>query len=154
MKAGDVVVYESTMYPDATEEVCVLVLERVSGLKFNQDFFCGYSAERTKPDDKHHRLLSIKRVTSGSTPELVIAVDALYQKIITAGTRKASSLNLPEGAKVIENIQPKPQIHLPTNLRPFVADLVSICSAYSKPSALSGTFRCFVPTWWANIFAG
>jgi len=105
LKAGDVVIYESTVYPGATEEVCVPVLEKFSGLKFNQDFFCGYSPERINPGDKEHRLPTIKKVTSGSTPEVATAVDQLYAQIITAGTHKASSIKVAEAAKVIENTQ-------------------------------------------------
>jgi UDP-N-acetyl-D-galactosamine dehydrogenase len=105
LKAGDVVIYESTVYPGATEEVCVPVLEKFSDLKFNQDFFCGYSPERINPGDKEHRLPTIKKVTSGSTPEVAEAVDQLYQEIITAGTYKASSIKVAEAAKVIENTQ-------------------------------------------------
>ena len=105
LKKGDVVIYESTVYPGATEEVCVPVLERESGLKFNQDFFCGYSPERINPGDKEHRLPTIKKVTSGSTPEVAEQVDQLYQQIITAGTHKASSIKVAEAAKVIENTQ-------------------------------------------------
>jgi len=105
LKAGDIVVYESTVYPGATEEVCVPVLEKVSGLQFNQDFFCGYSPERINPGDKEHRLPSIRKVTSGSTPEVADAVNALYAQIITAGTHKASSIRVAEAAKVIENTQ-------------------------------------------------
>jgi UDP-N-acetyl-D-galactosamine dehydrogenase len=105
IKAGDVVIYESTVYPGATEEVCVPVLKKFSGLKFNQDFFCGYSPERINPGDKEHRLPTIQKVTSGSTPEVAVAVDQLYQEIITAGTYKASSIKVAEAAKVIENTQ-------------------------------------------------
>ena len=105
LKAGDVVIYESTVYPGATEEVCVPVLERVSGLRFNRDFFCGYSPERINPGDKEHRLPTIRKVTSGSTPEVAEAVDALYREIVTAGTHKASSIKVAEAAKVIENTQ-------------------------------------------------
>jgi len=105
LKRGDIVIYESTVYPGCTEEVCVPVLEKVSGLKFNVDFFCGYSPERINPGDKQHRLPSIKKVTSGSTPEVAEKVDQLYRKIITAGTHKASSLKVAEAAKVIENSQ-------------------------------------------------
>lgn len=105
LKQGDIVIYESTVYPGATEEVCVPVLEKFSGLKFNQDFFCGYSPERINPGDKEHRLPSIKKVTSGSTPEAAEAVDQLYKQIITAGTHKASSIKVAEAAKVIENTQ-------------------------------------------------
>lgn len=105
LKRGDVVIYESTVYPGATEEVCVPVLEQHSGLRFNTDFFCGYSPERINPGDKEHRLPLIKKVTSGSTPEVATAVDALYAQIITAGTHKASSIRVAEAAKVIENTQ-------------------------------------------------
>jgi UDP-N-acetyl-D-galactosamine dehydrogenase len=105
LKKGDVVIYESTVYPGATEEVCVPVLERVSGLKFNADFFCGYSPERINPGDKEHRLPTIKKVTSGSTPAVADGVDALYAQIVTAGTHKASSIKVAEAAKVIENTQ-------------------------------------------------
>lgn len=105
LKVGDIVIYESTVYPGATEEVCVPVLERVSGLKFNEHFFCGYSPERINPGDKEHRLPSIKKVTSGSTPLVADEVDALYASIITAGTHKASSIKVAEAAKVIENTQ-------------------------------------------------
>lgn len=105
LKPGDVVIYESTVYPGATEEVCVPVLEQTSGLRFNRDFFCGYSPERINPGDQAHRLPSIKKVTSGSTPDVADAIDALYAQIITAGTHKASSIRVAEAAKVIENIQ-------------------------------------------------
>lgn len=105
LRPGDVVVYESTVYPGCTEEVCVPILEKVSGLKFNQDFFCGYSPERINPGDKEHRVTNILKVTSGSTPEAADFVDALYASIITAGTHKASSIKVAEAAKVIENTQ-------------------------------------------------
>ena len=105
LKVGDIVIYESTVYPGATEEVCVPVLEQFSGLKFNQDFYCGYSPERINPGDKQHRLTTIKKVTSGSTPDVAEEVDQLYMQIITAGTHKASSIKVAEAAKVIENTQ-------------------------------------------------
>ena len=105
LKAGDVVVYESTVYPGATEEVCVPILERVSGLTFNRDFHAGYSPERINPGDKQHRVTSIRKVTSGSTPEAADFVDALYASIIPAGTHRASSIKVAEAAKVIENTQ-------------------------------------------------
>jgi UDP-N-acetyl-D-galactosamine dehydrogenase len=105
LKAGDIVIYESTVYPGATEEVCVPILEKFSGLTFNTDFFCGYSPERINPGDKEHRLPTIKKVTSGSTPVVADEVDALYASIITAGTHKASSIKVAEAAKVIENTQ-------------------------------------------------
>lgn len=105
LKKGDIVIYESTVYPGCTEEDCVPVLERVSGLKFNEDFFCGYSPERINPGDKEHTVTKILKVTSGSTPEIADKVDALYGSIITAGTHKASSIKVAEAAKVIENSQ-------------------------------------------------
>jgi UDP-N-acetyl-D-galactosamine dehydrogenase len=105
LKKGDIVIYESTVYPGCTEEICVPVLEKVSGLKFNVDFFCGYSPERINPGDKQHRVSTIKKVTSGSTPEIAEKVDQLYKKIVIAGTHKASSIKVAEAAKVIENSQ-------------------------------------------------
>lgn len=105
LKRGDIVIYESTVYPGATEEDCVPVLERISGLVFNIDFFCGYSPERINPGDKTHRLTTITKVTSGSTPAIADAVNALYAQIITAGTYKAESIRVAEAAKVIENTQ-------------------------------------------------
>ena len=102
---GDIVIYESTVYPGATEEDCVPVLEQVSGLRFNEDFFCGYSPERINPGDKAHRLTTITKVTAGSTPEIAEVIDALYASIITAGTHRAPSIRVAEAAKVIENTQ-------------------------------------------------
>jgi UDP-N-acetyl-D-galactosamine dehydrogenase len=105
LKKGDIVIYESTVYPGATEEVCVPILEQQSGLKFNKDFYCGYSPERINPGDKEHRVTTIKKVTAGSTPEIATEVDELYQEIILAGTHKASNIKVAEAAKVIENTQ-------------------------------------------------
>jgi len=105
LKKGDVVIYESTVYPGATEEVCVPILEKQSCLTFNKDFYCGYSPERINPGDKEHRVTTIKKVTAGSTPEIATKVDKLYQEIIVAGTHKASSIKVAEAAKVIENTQ-------------------------------------------------
>ncbi len=105
LKPGDVAIYESTVYPGATEEVCVPILERESGLRFNVDFFAGYSPERINPGDQEHRVTTIRKVTSGSTPEVADFVDALYRRIITAGTHRASSIRVAEAAKVIENTQ-------------------------------------------------
>ena len=105
LKKGDIVVYESTVYPGCTEEICVPVLEKFSGLRFNKDFYCGYSPERINPGDKQHRLPSIKKVTSGSTPRIADVVNALYASIVTAGTHQASSIRVAEAAKVIENTQ-------------------------------------------------
>ena len=105
IKKGDIVVYESTVYPGATEEVCIPIIEKVSGLKFNQDFFAGYSPERINPGDKVNTLTRITKITSGSTPEIADVVDNLYSSIITAGTYRASSIKVAEAAKVIENTQ-------------------------------------------------
>ncbi|NEN76398.1 Vi polysaccharide biosynthesis UDP-N-acetylglucosamine C-6 dehydrogenase TviB [Pelistega sp. NLN82] len=105
LKKGDIVIYESTVYPGATEEVCVPILEKTSGLKYNVDFYAGYSPERINPGDKQHRVSTIKKVTSGSTPEIATLVNALYASIIVAGTHKASSIRVAEAAKVIENTQ-------------------------------------------------
>lgn len=105
LNPGDIVVYESTVYPGATEEVCIPVLEKISGLKFNQDFFAGYSPERINPGDKVNTLTKIKKITSGSIPEIAELVDQVYSSIITAGTHKASSIKVAEAAKVIENTQ-------------------------------------------------
>ena len=105
LKPGDIVVYESTVYPGCTEEDCVPVLERVSGLRFNHDFYAGYSPERINPGDKEHRVTTIQKVTSGSTPEVADLVDAVYASIVVAGTHKASSIKVAEAAKVIENTQ-------------------------------------------------
>ena len=105
LKKNDIVIYESTVYPGATEDVCVPILEKYSSLKFNKDFFCGYSPERINPGDKKHRLISIKKVISGSTPRVASKINKLYQKIIKAGTHVAPSIRVAEAAKVIENTQ-------------------------------------------------
>lgn len=105
LQKGGIVIYESTVYPGCTEEVCVPVLERVSGLRFNRDFFCGYSPERINPGDREHRLATIKKITSGSTPRTADFVAALYSSIVTAGTHQAASIRVAEAAKVIENTQ-------------------------------------------------
>ena len=105
LKRGDIVIYESTVYPGVTEDECVPVLEQISGLKFNQDFFAGYSPERINPGDKDHTVTKILKVTSGSTPEVADFVDSLYKSVITAGTHKATSIKVAEAAKVIENAQ-------------------------------------------------
>ena len=105
LKQGDVAIFESTVYPGATEEVCVPIMESVSGLTFNRDFFAGYSPERINPGDKEHRVSNIRKVTSGSTAEAADFVDALYRKVIKAGTHKASSIRVAEASKVIENTQ-------------------------------------------------
>ena len=105
LQKGDVVIYESTVYPGCTEEECVPVLEKYSGLKYNEDFYCGYSPERINPGDKEHRISTIKKVTAGSTPEVAALIDDLYREIITAGTHRAESIKVAEAAKVIENTQ-------------------------------------------------
>jgi len=105
LKMGDTVVYESTVYPGCTEEICVPILEKISGLKFNRDFFVGYSPERINPGDKQHRLTTIKKITAGSNPKSTDFVNELYGSIITAGTHKASSIKVAEAAKAIENTQ-------------------------------------------------
>jgi UDP-N-acetyl-D-galactosamine dehydrogenase len=105
LKKGDIVIYESTVYPGATEEECVPILEKVSGLKFNLDFYAGYSPERINPGDKQHRIKDIKKVTSGSSPEAADLIDELYQQVVVAGTHKATSIKVAEAAKVIENTQ-------------------------------------------------
>lgn len=123
LKPGDIVIYESTVFPGATEEVCVPVLERVSGLVFNEDFYAGYSPERINPGDKEHRVTTITKVTSGSTPAIAAEVDALYAGIITAGTHKASSIKVAEAAKVIENTQRDLNIALMNELAMIFARL-------------------------------
>ena len=105
LKKGDIVIYESTVYPGCTEEVCVPLLEESSNLKFNTDFYCGYSPERIVPGDKINTLTTIQKVTSGSTPEIATFVDDLYSSIITAGTFKAASMKVAEASKAIENAQ-------------------------------------------------
>ncbi|PII19762.1 UDP-N-acetyl-D-galactosamine dehydrogenase [Stenotrophomonas sp. LMG 10879] len=105
LRAGDLVIYESTVYPGTTEEVCVPLLEQGSGLRFNEDFYCGYSPERVSPGDRQRRLADIRKITSGSTPEVAVVVDGLYQRIITAGTFPVPSMRVAEAAKVVENIQ-------------------------------------------------
>lgn len=105
LRAGDLVIYESTVYPGTTEEVCVPLLEQGSGLRFNEDFYCGYSPERVSPGDRQRRLADIRKITSGSTPEVAAVIDQLYQRIITAGTFPAPSIRVAEAAKVVENIQ-------------------------------------------------
>jgi len=105
LKKGDIIIYESTVYPGCTEEVCVPILEKKSGLKFNVDFFCGFSPERVNPGDKVHTVVTIRKVTSGSTPQIAEIIDSMYREIIIAGTHKASSIKVAEAAKVIENSQ-------------------------------------------------
>jgi UDP-N-acetyl-D-galactosamine dehydrogenase len=128
LKPGDIVIYESTVYPGATEEVCVPILEKVSGLRYNQDFFCGYSPERINPGDKAHRLTDIVKITSGSTEETATRVDELYGSIITAGTYRAGSIAVAEAAKVIENTQRDVNIALVNELA-LIFDRLNINTA-------------------------
>jgi len=125
LKKGDIVIYESTVYPGVTEEVCVPELEKVSGLRFNEDFYCGYSPERINPGDKEHTVTKILKVTSGSTPEIARKVDALYRSIIEAGTHLAPSIKVAEAAKVIENTQRDVNIALMNELA-MIFDMMGI----------------------------
>jgi len=125
LKKGDIVIYESTVFPGATEEVCVPILEEASGLKFNEDFFCGYSPERINPGDKEHTVTKILKITSGSTPEIAKKVDELYKSIITAGTHLAPSIKVAEAAKVIENTQRDVNIALMNELA-LIFDMMNI----------------------------
>ncbi|KMQ75018.1 Vi polysaccharide biosynthesis UDP-N-acetylglucosamine C-6 dehydrogenase TviB [Marinobacter subterrani] len=145
LKKGDIVIYESTVYPGATEEVCVPVLEKVSGLVFNQDFFAGYSPERINPGDKEHRVATIMKVTSGSTPEIASEVDALYSSIITAGTHKASSIKVAEAAKVIENTQRDLNIALMNELSMIFARLKIDTHEVLAAAATKWNFLPFKP---------
>ncbi|UOK72797.1 Vi polysaccharide biosynthesis UDP-N-acetylglucosamine C-6 dehydrogenase TviB [Ancylobacter polymorphus] len=145
LKRGDIVIYESTVYPGATEEDCVPVLERVSGLRFNVDFFCGYSPERVNPGDKAHRLATIRKVTSGSTPEVADRVDALYASIVTAGTYKAGSIRVAEAAKVIENTQRDLNIALVNELAIIFNRMGIDTDAVLKAAATKWNFLPFRP---------
>ena len=145
LKPGDIVVYESTVYPGATEEDCVPVLEKFSGLRFNQDFFCGYSPERINPGDKSHRLPDIKKVTSGSTPAAAEIVDALYRQIITAGTHLAPSIRVAEAAKVIENTQRDVNIALINELAILFNTLGLDTSAVLEAAGTKWNFLPFKP---------
>ena len=145
LKRGDIVIYESTVYPGATEEDCVPVLERVSGLKFNEDFFCGYSPERINPGDKEHRLTTIKKVTAGSTPEAADVVDALYASIVTAGTHKAESIRVAEAAKVIENTQRDLNIALVNELEKIFNRLEIDTDAVLRAAGTKWNFLPFRP---------
>ncbi len=142
LKGEDIVIYESTVYPGVTEEICVPELERASGLKFNQDFFCGYSPERINPGDKKHTVTQILKITSGSTPETAQKVDALYQNIITAGTHLAPSIKVAEAAKVIENTQRDVNIALMNELA-MIFDMMGIDTRAVLEAA--GTKWNFIP---------
>ena len=145
LKKGDIVVYESTVYPGATEEVCVPILEQQSGLKFNVDFYCGYSPERINPGDKNHRLTTIKKVTAGSTPEIATEVDELYLEIITAGTHKANSIKVAEAAKVIENTQRDVNIALINELALIFNKLNIDTESVLKAASTKWNFLPFMP---------
>lgn len=142
---GDIVVYESTVYPGATEEICVPILAAVSGLEFNCDFFVGYSPERINPGDKQHRLTSIVKVTSGSTPEVAEKVDALYAEIIEAGTHRAPSIRVAEAAKVIENTQRDVNIALMNELAQIFARLDIDTQAVLEAAGSKWNFLRFTP---------
>ena len=145
LKQGDIVIYESTVYPGATEEDCVPVLERFSGLKFNRDFYAGYSPERINPGDKEHRVTTIMKVTSGSTPEVADIVDALYNEIIVAGTHKASSIKVAEAAKVIENTQRDLNIALINELAMIFSKMDIDTEAVLKAAGTKWNFLPFRP---------
>lgn len=145
LKKGDIVIYESTVYPGCTEEDCVPVLEKHSCLKFNQDFYCGYSPERINPGDKEHRVATIKKVTSGSTPEIADLVDALYSEIITAGTHKAENIKVAEAAKVIENTQRDLNIALINELALIFNKMGIDTEAVLKASGSKWNFLPFRP---------
>jgi len=142
LKRGDIVIYESTVFPGATEEVCIPILEQHSGLVFNQDFYAGYSPERINPGDKSHRLQHIKKVTSGSTPEVAAIVDKLYSRVIVAGTHMASSIKVAEAAKVIENTQRDVNIALVNELA-LIFNRLNIDT--SEVLAAAGTKWNFLP---------
>ena len=138
LKKDDIVIYESTVYPGATEEFCVPILEKQSGLKFNKDFYCGYSPERVNPGDKKHKLIDIKKVTSGSTSEIASVVDDLYKEIIIAGTYKAESIQVAEAAKVIENTQRDLNIALINELAVIFKKMNIDTESVLKLQALNG----------------
>lgn len=145
LKRGDLVIYESTVYPGATEEDCVPVLERISGLVFNKDFFVGYSPERINPGDRHHRLTNIKKVTSGSTPEIATEVDNLYSSIVIAGTHQAPSIRVAEAAKVIENTQRDLNIALINELAIIFGNLGLDTDAVLQAAGTKWNFLPFRP---------
>lgn len=145
LKKGDIVIYESTVYPGATEEDCVPVLERVSGLTFNTDFFCGYSPERINPGDKQHKLTTITKVTAGSTPETADTVDSLYGSIIAAGTYKAENIRVAEAAKVIENTQRDLNIALVNELAIIFNKMGIDTEAVLKAASTKWNFLPFRP---------
>ena len=145
LKKNDIVIYESTVYPGATEEVCAPILEKKSGLKFNNDFYCGYSPERINPGDKKHRIIDIKKITSGSTPETANEIDNLYKEIIIAGTHKTQSIKIAESAKVIENTQRDLNIALINELTLIFNKLNIDTEAVLKAAGTKWNFLPFRP---------
>ena len=145
LKSGDIVIFESTVYPGCTEDDCVPILEKHSGLKFNQDFFCGYSPERINPGDKERHVTTIKKITSGSTPEVANIIDALYNEIITVGTHKAESIKVAEAAKVIENTQRDLNIALINELSIIFNKLGVDTEAVLKAAGTKWNFLPFRP---------
>lgn len=145
LKKDDIVIYESTVYPGATEEVCVPILEKYSGLSYNKDFYCGYSPERINPGDKEHRITMIKKVTSGSTEEIADKVDELYGSIILAGTHKAESIKVAEAAKVIENTQRDVNIALINELALIFSKLGIDTESVLKAAGTKWNFLPFQP---------
>ena len=145
MKKGNIVIYESTVYPGATEEICVPILENISGLTFNKDFFCGYSPERINPGDKEHRLVNIQKVTSGSTPKVAHEIDDLYKSIINVGTYMAESIRVAEAAKVIENTQRDVNIALINELSVIFNRLDIDTESVLKAAATKWNFLSFKP---------
>jgi len=145
LKKDNIVIYESTVYPGATEEFCVPILEKQSGLKFNTDFYCGYSPERINPGDKKHKLIDIKKVTAGSTPEIALEVDELYKKIIVAGTYKAENIKVAEAAKVIENTQRDLNIALINELAVIFKKMNIDTESVLKAAGIKWNFMPFRP---------
>lgn len=145
IKKGDIVIYESTVYPGATEEDCVPVIEKTSGMKYNRDFYCGYSPERINPGDKAHRVTNIKKVTSGSTPEVAKIIDDLYSSIITAGTHLAPSIRVAEAAKVIENAQRDINIAFVNELAMIFARMGIRTADVLKAAGTKWNFLPFLP---------
>ena len=145
LKKDDIVIYESTVYPGATEEFCVPILEKQSGLKFNTDFYCGYSPERVNPGDKKHKLIDIKKVTAGSTPEIALEIDELYKEIIVAGTYKAKNIKVAEAAKVIENTQRDLNIALVNELALIFKKMNIDTEAVLKAAGTKWNFSAFRP---------
>lgn len=145
LKRGGIVIYESTVYPGCTEEDCVPILEKVSGLKFNQDFYCGYSPERINPGDKEHRVTTIKKITSGSTPEIADIIDRLYNEIVTVGTHRAESIRVAEAAKVIENTQRDVNIALINELAIIFNKMQIDTEAVLKAAGSKWNFLSFRP---------